>query len=321
MFKSILVPLDGSTFGEHALPLALSIARRSGALIRLVRVLPDLADRYFWAPAPGSPIETTLRKDYRSAALAYLEKVYHRVRNTAGVPVEYDLVPEKISVAESIRADVAAKNVDLVVLTSHGRGAVARFWLGSVADELVRSLNAPILLVRPPEQIVPNLERDVKLRHVLIALDGESDAEKIVEPALAIGQSMDADFTLIRVLPPPLSAESIAAESYPEGYALAASAGILETTEEQDRTAKEYLERVAARIKREGRSVRIRVSIGVQPAVAILAEAAAWADLVALETHGRRGFSRLLMGSVADKVIRGSSHPVLVCRGPLAELA
>jgi nucleotide-binding universal stress UspA family protein len=142
-----------------------------------------------------------------------------------------------------------------------------------------------------------------------------------VEPALAIGQSMEADFTLMRVLPPPLSAEAIAAEGYPEGFALPSSSEIMEASEEQAKATREYLERIAARIKGEGRSVRIRVPVGEQPAVAILAEAAAGADLVALETHGRRGFSRLLMGSVADKVIRGSSHPVLVCRNQVAELA
>jgi nucleotide-binding universal stress UspA family protein len=61
--------------------------------------------------------------------------------------------------------------------------------------------------------------------------------------------------------------------------------------------------------------VQTLVEIAEQPAAAILKEAKAPAmDMVALETHGRRGLSRLFLGSVANKVIRGASLPVLVHR-------
>jgi nucleotide-binding universal stress UspA family protein len=82
------------------------------------------------------------------------------------------------------------------------------------------------------------------------------------------------------------------------------------------RQAEEYLHAVAERLRAEGASVQTRVHVAEQPAAAILREAAlVGADLIALETHGR-GASRLLIGSVADKVVRGSSIPVLVCRLP-----
>jgi nucleotide-binding universal stress UspA family protein len=100
--------------------------------------------------------------------------------------------------------------------------------------------------------------------------------------------------------------------------ALDASVGGSELPIEQLRAEAEgYLHRVAERLQEAGHSVETQAVLGQQPASAILDTAQRVAvDLIALETHGRRGLSRLLMGSVADKLIRGASTPVLVHRSP-----
>ena len=132
----------------------------------------------------------------------------------------------------------------------------------------------------------------------------------------AVRQAMNAEFVLINVLSPPVAAEYTAFTSSADCGSLAPSFEIVETAEMQKEGALQYLEQVAERLRRQGSSVQIQLRNSEQPATAILAEAEGGADLIALETHGRSGFSRLIMGSVADKVIRGSSRPVLVCRGP-----
>jgi nucleotide-binding universal stress UspA family protein len=77
----------------------------------------------------------------------------------------------------------------------------------------------------------------------------------------------------------------------------------------------QFLAQVAERLKGQGFKVQVQIVLGQHPASAILDTAQSVAvDLIALETHGRRGLSRLLLGSVADKVIRGASTPVLVHR-------
>jgi nucleotide-binding universal stress UspA family protein len=76
--------------------------------------------------------------------------------------------------------------------------------------------------------------------------------------------------------------------------------------------ANAYLETVANRLREDGLKVHTRVSVEEQPGVAVLDAAKPPIDLIAIETHGRGGLSRLLLGSVADKVIRGSPLPVLV---------
>ena len=76
--------------------------------------------------------------------------------------------------------------------------------------------------------------------------------------------------------------------------------------------AQKYLEALAKRHSSPGLAVRTRLVRGRHTALAIIEEAASGHDLVALTTHGRGGIKRLLLGSVADKVVRGAPIPVLV---------
>jgi nucleotide-binding universal stress UspA family protein len=224
------------------------------------------------------------------------------------------VMEEEEGVCESICADAAKQGVDLIVLSSHGRGAVARFWLGSIADKLVRTAPVPVLLARPPEQpAAADLQHPVSLKHILVALGGNTVAERIVEPALAIGTLTGADYTLVRVVRPAFP-HLIAHNGTGAGPSGSSELGKIDA--HNWHKAEDYLRVVADRLRARGAKVQTRVHVAEQPATAILKEAVqVGADLIALETHGR-GASRLLIGSVADKVVRGSSIPVLVCRLP-----
>jgi nucleotide-binding universal stress UspA family protein len=312
VFRTILVPLDGSNFGEFALPLAMAIARRSGATLRLVRVNPPLGDTFFWAPQPGTSLETQLRDHFRAAALAYLENIGRRLASAGAGPVTYAVMEGEVG--EAIRAHIARDGTNLVVMSAHGRGAMGRFWLGSVADELIRSLEVPVLLVRPGEaDAVPDLRHETVLRHILLALDGTPLAERMLPPARAIGKAMNADYTLVRVI-----GSALALRRTSVAGSVQLKPALIDEVEKIEerlrREAEDYLQRVAERLRAEGLRVQTRVLLTEHPSAGILDLGTASADLIALETHGRHGLSRLLMGSVADKVIRGSSLPVLVCR-------
>ena len=147
MFQTILAPLDGSAFGEHALPLALAMARRSGASLRLLHVAPTPASIYAESPLfmEDSYLESYVREQHRAASLAYLNAVVRRLKALPEGHVTR-LVAEG-EVRDVIRAQAECVGADLVVMTTHGRGPLGRFWLGSVADELVRTLPMPVLLV------------------------------------------------------------------------------------------------------------------------------------------------------------------------------
>lgn len=310
MYRSLLVPLDGSSFGEHALPLALSIARRAGASVQLVNVAPPLAEAYaegvFFVPPD---IQDQLVRQQR----AYLESVVARLREHTAVPLS-TLVLEG-EVAHTLRNHAEALPADLVVMATHGRGPLGRFWLGSTTDELVRHLPMPLLLVRPEEQVV-DFAREPDLSHLLLPLDGTPLAEQMIEPAVALAALMPgAEITLLRVIKP-----TTAVYYPPEGAAMGTEAQALvhQVQALQERLYEEahtYLVGVADRLRERGMRVHTRVTAETQPALAVLHEAKnLHAGLVALATHGRRGLARLVLGSVADKVIRGLHGPVLVMR-------
>jgi nucleotide-binding universal stress UspA family protein len=313
MFRTILTPLDGSTFGEWALPMALNIARRSAADLRLLHVVPPPATLYSENALfiQDSDLESYVREHQRSASLYYLGAVAKRLKGLAE-PGAARIVVEG-EVRDAIRAQAELGRADLVVMTTHGRGPLGRLWLGSVADELVRTLSMPVLLTRPKEG-APDLEREADLKRILIALDGSPLAEQVLKPAVEIGRLTGAELLLLRVVRP------IKLPEY--GWSVSSAVHLAQALEDlnewekkQCESAEKYLDATAAPLRARAMAVRTRVVIEDQPAVGILQEAQKEdADLIALATHGRRGLSRFFLGSIADKVVRGGRLPVLLVR-------
>ncbi len=145
MFQRIVVPLDGSELAERALPQAEELARLTTAPIHLVRVIDITAPLRY--SAYGWAIETagleSLLDEERASARAYLERIGRDV-GARGVAVTTEL-REGLPARELIET---AGSSDLIVMASHGRGGLARWFLGSVAEEVVRRSAAPVLLVR-----------------------------------------------------------------------------------------------------------------------------------------------------------------------------
>jgi nucleotide-binding universal stress UspA family protein len=300
MFRTVVVPLDGSPFAEQALPHALSIGRRAGATLDLVHVhvlyaLPDPAcGRYSFVPE--------LDDEHRRQEQLYLE-------GTAKWLATVSPVPWTAAVVSGLDADGILQRVqdgkaDLIVMTTHGRWPLGRFFLGGVANELIRQAAVPVLLVRPRDP-APGIVPEPVLEHVLVPLDGSPLAERVLGPALDLVRMWEGHCTLLRVIeasPPSISGRPNR-RCPPE--------------QEQEVAARAYLEKIAERLRDEGASVQTRVVVAPHTAPAILEEAQTQrCDFIALATHGRGGLRRLLLGSIADKAIRGSSTPVLVYRPP-----
>ncbi len=305
MIRSILVPLDGSTFGEHALPLAMSMARRLNASLNLIHVHTLLDAAY----AELQVFDTTLDQELRAKEREYLQSIQKRVQDRLSVPVTIRNVDGDI--ATVIREQAESLQAKWVVMTTHGKGPLARFWLGSTTDELVRSLPIPLVLVHPNVS-EPDMLNDPTIKHMLIPLDGSPWAEQILEPALTLGAAMHADFTLLRVITP-VYPVSLPAEPAIFG---SVATDILDRVEhlhaDLKKEAAAYLEQVTDRFRKDGLKIATRVVVEDQPGVAILENAKPPTDMIAIDTHGRGGLSRFLLGSVADKVIRGSRVPILV---------
>lgn len=306
MYRSILVPLDGSSLGEQALPLAYEVAQRAGATLHLVHVHHPTGTPVVVEGLPV--IDEELHSLAEQHERAYLERLREELADgsvQANVAVLTPDEPPDESVAHVLMEYAATHEIDLIVMATHGRGGLARAWLGSVADALVRQFTLPVLLVRPGEgQSEP---KSFALDHVLIPLDGSPLAEQAIGPALELGRLFDSDYTLLRGVEPFIL----------PGYSPIATVHGLEqrANEEARAEALAYLNTVAGRLVGAELTVRTHVVMAAQPAACILDEAERYSDgLIALTTHGRTGLRRILLGSVADKVVRGAKVPVLLYR-------
>jgi nucleotide-binding universal stress UspA family protein len=195
---------------------------------------------------------------------------------------------------------------DLVVMTTHGRGAVSRFWLGSVTEGLVRRTTVPLLVLRPADAAPGDVDAPVWVGRVIVPLDGSPRSESALGPAEALAKLFNADLELFHVVPP-LPAVS------PDGSVYRHTAADAAVIEEMNREADRMLNTAADRLRANGLRVATRVATHDRVAAAILEESRP-GDVIALTTHARSPATRWLLGSVADKLIRGADVPVLVVR-------
>lgn len=308
MYRSILVPLDGSTFAEQALPVAADIAVRAQATLHLVLVHQASSV----VAGPGEPVvlDPGIDERLRSEEGGYLETVRGLVARGDTVKVVTQVIEGPV--ADAVAGYAHDHAVDLVVMTTHGRGVFSRFWLGSVADRLVRQLEQPLLLLRPEPTGAP--PRALAFRKILLLLDGSPHAEAMIEPSVQLAQTFDGELTLVRVverlapiwLPMPGVAPVPDSDAMPHRQ--------LEATR--------YLHEVANRLRVRGLSVTTAVEIAPDPVSGIteFAERERM-DVISLATHGHGGPVRFLLGSVADKLVRSATMPLLVWRPRLREKA
>ncbi|MGQ0702967.1 MAG: universal stress protein [Gemmatimonadales bacterium] len=310
MLRSILVPVDGSPFAEKALALASRLARASGATLHLVLAHdPTQGIGPFGEFGPPSVL---LIEELERREETYLARTAARLQRE-GVRV---MVHHEDGFAGRVIARTAgAVKAGLVVMSTHGRSGVGRLGLGSVADDVVRHLEIPVLLVPAPAAT----PRGVPGRRVLVPVDLSAESLAVL-PALeelaglgarrrgpAARGTKGVRVMLIHVVVP---VYAVALPSMP--YPMSQDAALTELRWEQ---AKKQLTRAAAAARRRGFAVSTRLVAGARAASTVLEHLHHGRfDLVAMTTHGYGGLRRLLLGSVANKVIRNARKPVLLVR-------
>jgi nucleotide-binding universal stress UspA family protein len=296
MFKTILVPLDGSPFSEMAIPPALSLSRRCGASVHLANVreaVPTLATGE-WEPA-AELWSTT-----------YLGDVQRRVREATDQEVTTEVLEGEPAAA--LDSHSFAIGADLVIMSTHGRGAASRFWLGSVADAVLRHVQEPILMVRPGENGEDlDLAADVDVNRILVTLDGSNASEAILWPSARLARAWDAPVTVLRIVPYP---DEIASAYLPHTVQMN-----LDALEEGRKSASLYVDDIVQQLREQGVEAEGKVEVDTSPSAGILRQVSVTgAGAVALATHGYGGIRRVLLGSVADKVVRGTEGMALLVR-------
>lgn len=279
--KRILVPLDGSRLSEAIVPLAETLARDYEAELLLIRALRTLT---------SAQAEVKAQEEAESYLNAMAEGLRAR-----GLRVEWKVWYDE---PQRAIADAARFNgIDLITMTTHGRGGLSRLMFGSVAEELVRMAPAPVLLVRGELAWQPGV-----LKKVLVPLDGSDVSEAILSVVERLAGPFDVGIELLRAIEPlpAYAAAEIATARTEEMLAF----------EEAD--AGGYLDKVAAPMEAKGLRVQRSVARGLAVDAILRHVEVSGSGLIAMSTHGRTGVGRLLVGSVAERVLRSSPVPVLL---------
>lgn len=276
MFNEILVALDGTPEAETILPLAEKLARVSSAALILARVTTNYH--------VDAPVNIAARAELtRVAAQPHLADIPIRTTVLYGVP------------AEQIVEEARIARADLIMMATHGRGGVARTWLGSVTEEVLTHSPVPVLVLR--EGVAPPRT----LRTIVVPFDGTPGSVAALAVAREFAKATGAEIALIQVIPP--------LPRWGEGW------DISPDWEDKERArAQQTLDWLAESLANRGIAAIGYAHIGNVASTIVAATGDAGADLVIMGTRALTGPKRVLLGSVADAVMRTVGVPILLVR-------
>ena len=275
-FERVLVPTDGSDTAAAAVDHGLSLAAAYGAAVRFVFV----SDIYAMSTVPESLEE-------REHGEALVDSLVERA-NDEGVPADGAVLPGFPH--EEILAQVDQTGADLIVMSSHGRTGVGRYLMGSVTEKVVRLSDVPILTLHGKH--VP-----AAYDHILVPTDGSDTAAAAERRAVGFARKFDAALDVLTVV-----------ETTGVGFDVRSE----QHRAESKRAAEDIVDAAVGRAREAGiDDVEGVVRFGTpHHEIRSYAEERS-ADLIVVGTHGRTGLDRYLLGSVAERVLRLATAPVL----------
>jgi len=348
MFKTILVPLDGSALAGNILPHVREIARSTHARIVLLRVTPEPINLY---PSTGvSPYQRSTPMQDRDATNYLLrsdpthraEWIEHEVETAQAYldAISLDLKQSGAQVttltqpgaaAEVILEAIDREGADLIAMSTHGRSGLGRLLLGSVADRVLHLAQVPVFLLRSKNaENEPAMATNVTYKRLLVPIDGSPLASAALPYARELALCTGAEVLLLQVIP--------AQNDWPYTEQAAFLTGALLRGAKPDdqpneaawdlplkdtfrvkqaelirETAQNSLDVAAAELT-SALKIETMILSGAPARVILDVAKQCCVDCIAMSTHGRSGIDRLLMGSVAEHVVRHSELPVLLVR-------
>ena len=282
--RRILVPHDFGDTSNRAMKHATALARMFGAVLDVLHV----SQRTGTIPTEF-PFE--LSPDIEAAVRERLHEItsHDKARPNLDVHVRVGTPHEEII------AFAKAQQTDLIVMGTHGRGVLAHAVMGSVAERVVRSAPCPVLTVRNPP-------REFDVPNILVATDFGAASDTALTYGRTLAQTLGGRLDLLHVTGNPFLQAMVA-----DPHSLEAAA---------QRQLRERLTETDCLTLR----ANAVLDVSDDPAAAIVDYAKrARTDFIVIGTHGRQSMERLLIGSVAEHVVRNASCPVLTVRHPERE--
>jgi nucleotide-binding universal stress UspA family protein len=286
----ILIAVDGSDQSYHAVRALGHLARAERLLVLNALDVPRLAYPMGGEPKVLEDFSLSIQQAMREDSERLLTRVASLLPMNTG-PVSRQI--ESGTPAEVILAVAEKEKADLILLGSRGLGPVKELLLGSVSHRVVGHASCPTLVVNRPMR---------SLRRVLVAVQGPEDAAILTKFLAAKPFKEDAELTVVTVLP-------AAQPLFPAG-----STKLDELIEKSVVGARAFVEETASALSKLQYNAKGYILMGA-PALAILQEASASdPDLILMGSHGRRGVTRFLLGSVSHAVLHRAPCPLLIVR-------
>lgn len=293
--QKIVVPLDFSEASMQALDIAVPLAHEFHSSVHLLHAFDTEGEFTPSEGAGGVLLDRAARRMITHRQLCAVQ-LAHSVRVRAD---DCHVLPGRAAAATCDFAHDSA--ADLIVLSSRGKTGLTRVLLGSTAESIVRHAPCPVMVVRQRagRGTTASAER-VPFRTILVPVDFSESAGNAVEYAAGLARKFDARLVLYHAL-------------FPHDLVMDRAVADPEWTHKLEiEPAKEQLEELAQVVALQGVECDVAIGRGY-PAAAICAEAdRAHADLIVTSTHGYTGLKHVLIGSVAEHVVRHAGCPVLV---------
>ena len=295
-FNRILLPIDFSRPSLKAIPYALAISRQFGADVHLLHVT-DVAQQ---PPPTLLTLPLVPQSEWNRRFMKRLQTLARKYRTDGKISA---LEPRTGTAYEEI-CDVARElKADLIVIATHGYSGYKRMFLGSTAERVVQHSRCPVLVVRQHISrwngtADPRTLTGFRLRRILAPTDFSECSLAGFDYAVQLAREFKAELRLIHVINPHL---------YPFGDKYAA----LDPVQLMDKAA--HVAENQMRSMAAGAKARYSVrAIQGAPAIQIRNAANEDVDLIVISTHGRTGLGHILIGSVAEHVVRYAHCPILV---------
>jgi nucleotide-binding universal stress UspA family protein len=190
--KNILFATDFSPCSNAALPYALSVTRRYGATLHAAHVMPTKAEMVLMSPENWP----TVAEEEDKKAQAYIEQLEKQFQ---GLP--HDVLTRRGKVADILAQIIEEREIDLLVLGTHGRSGVGKLFLGSIAEEIFRRAACPVLSVGPNVSAKPDGE--IQFQHIVFATDFSEHSLAALPYAVSLAEEDQAQLALLHVVEQP----------------------------------------------------------------------------------------------------------------------
>lgn len=296
---NVLIPTDFSACADHALSHAVEMADRFDARLHILHVVNEL-DPDWYGITEAQERAVKLRDQIKSEARDRLEELvpgkdHHDFETTVSLQLSFD-------VADSINEYVQEREIDLVVMGTHGRQGIDRLMLGNVANKLIRHAPCPVMTIR---EEVPwtDEEEEVVYDDILAPIDFSDHSRRALRVSKSFSSRYAARLHLMFV------AEQRTVPTFSDTGI--PGVGVVEMDPEIVANAEEGLKKLSENVGGPEVKSAYHVREGeVSKDVVDFAETNG-VDLIVMATRGLTGVDRFLLGSNTERIVRVAPCPVL----------